>query len=1130
MQKKAILRKSLAILIAVSSIPSMTAMASGSPDIVGVLAAITEPANAAELGLTPDQMERLEALIKQHESQLLAFGSQIRELSPIEKREKTLENLRSVERKGMALLTAPQQETAESWRLQKVGMTALMEAEVAQKAGVTESQIAKIKNILEGKIVLEKNTGKAKASVELEKRMDEVLDDQQRAAWQKMVGVTKTASANPSAEVAASNVSESSVDVVSGRQPEVAGEGLLLNFTAAPWKDVLKWLAKEAELSLQVDAYPTGTFTYQDPYRRYSIPQAMDVMNGLLLGKGFTLVKKNRVLMSVDLSNGDSAELIRAYLREMVELVPMESLDGRGEYELIKCVFSLDRVSVEDAEKEIKPLIGPQGSIVSMPSAGQILVTETGGKLRIIRDTIVRSEQPNGARSAKIVTIPLKHVSADEVLSVARPLLGLKDGINTSEELSLSTDTFGNTLYATGTPDKLQKFRDITTQIDVVPAETAATTPVEAPFFDTHMILGSDPTNTMDILQTMFSGQTNMRLGMDPKTNNIIANATRADHQRIDDVLAKLAGQNTDFQVVSLGKLDVASAILTLEKFFGKAPKGTEPAKGPIFYGDAASKRIYVKGTKEEVEQVRLLLSKVEESSPVEEVITDGMILMPFKGKSADRMLNQIEMMMEATKKKPRFKVYPRLGKEPTPTEPVSEPKDANTTSRIEASLPTSPFIKFASAQGDEPVKTPVAQAQAPTPQAQAPAAGEKSSAPDDEIKIFQGPNGLIVTSDNPEKLKEFNQFYRAAQEQMANSPSQPEIFYLEHITAAAATELIKSIIAGEAATNSGGGGSGLLGDVASSLLGGGGFMGGLFGGGGSSSSSSASSTTTSGAGASGTVSIIPDARFNALWVQANPIDMQMVEDLVEMIDTEVVQENRTRGTTHIIQINNTPVADIETVVKEVFASRIAQPAGAGAQRQPSPQEIMQLMVGGGGRRGGGGGGGGAQSELKEQTMTISSDKKNNTLIVVATPNLFADVEDLVKQMDEAAGLDEKSILVIPMEGNSTIMKSALQSVFGANAKTSTTTGTQSSNSQPSGGTNASNPADFFQQFRNRGAGGGGFPGGGFPGGGGGFPGAGGTRDGQGGGGFPGSGGFQGGTRGGQGGSAGQTGGRTRGR
>jgi type II secretory pathway component GspD/PulD (secretin) len=1129
MQKQAILRKSLAILIAVSGLPSMAAIASGSPDTVGVLAAITEPANAAELGLTQEQIERLEALIKQHESQALAFGSQVRELPPNEKREKSLENLRSVERKGMALLTLAQQEKAESWRLQRLGLAALVEPEVAQKAGVTDSQLAKIKNILEGKTILTKEMGKTKASAELEKRMDEALDDQQRAAWQKMVGFSNNTSATQSADNAANNTAESASDAVASRQPELSGEGLLLNFTAAPWKDVLKWLAKEAELSLQVDAYPTGTFTYQDPYRRYTIPQAMDVMNGLLLGKGFTLVKKNRVLMSVDLSSGDSAELMRAYLREMVELVPKEDLDRRGEYELIKCVFSLDRVSVEDAEKEVRPLIGPQGSIVSMPSAGQILVTETGGKLRIIRDTIERSEQPNGARSAKIVTIPLKHVSADEVLLVARPLLGLKDGINTSEDLSLSTDTFGNTLYATGTPDKLQKLRDITTQIDVVPASSAATTPVEAPYFDTHTILGSDPTTTMDILQTTFSGQTNMRLGMDPKTNNIIANATRADHQRIDEVLAKLAGQNTDFQVVSLGKLDVASAILTLEKFFGKAPKGTEPAKGPIFYGDAASKRIYVKGTKEEVEQVRMLLSKVEESSPVVEVINDGMILMPFKGKSADRILNQIEMMMEATKKKPRFKVYPRPGKDQTTTtEPISEPKDAKTTSRIEARVPSSPFIKFTAAQGDEPVKMQVAKAAA---------TGDNSSTPSDEIKIFQGPNGLIVTSDDPEKLKEFNQYYRAAQEQMANGPSQPEIFYLEHITAAAATELIKSIIAGEAATSSGGG-SGLLGDVASSLLGGGGFMGGLFGGGGS-SSSSASSTTTSGAGASGTVSIIPDARLNALWVQANPMDMQMVEDLVDMIDTEVVQENRTRGTTHIIQVNNTPVADIEAVVKEVFASRIAQAAGAGAQRQPSPQEFMQMMVGGGGRRGGGGGG--AQSELKEQTMTISSDKKNNTLIVVAPPNLFADVEDLVKQMDEAAGLDEKSILVIPMEGNSTIMKSALQSVFGANAKTSTTTGTQSTTPQSGGGTNSNNPADFFQQFRNRGAGGvGGFPGGGgFPGAGtGGFPGAGTGRGGQGGGGFPGGGGgFPGGFGGGRGGQGGggqsgavQGGGRNRGR
>ena len=58
------------------------------PDLVGVLAYITDPGNAAELGLTQDQLDRLNVLIKQHESQALTFSSQIRQLPSAEQRAK----------------------------------------------------------------------------------------------------------------------------------------------------------------------------------------------------------------------------------------------------------------------------------------------------------------------------------------------------------------------------------------------------------------------------------------------------------------------------------------------------------------------------------------------------------------------------------------------------------------------------------------------------------------------------------------------------------------------------------------------------------------------------------------------------------------------------------------------------------------------------------------------------------------------------------------------------------------------------------------------------------------------------------------------------------------------------------
>jgi len=350
---------------------------------------------------------------------------------------------------------------------------------------------------------------------------------------------------------------------------------------------------------------------------------------------------------------------------------------------------------------------------------------------------------------------------------------------------------------------------------------------------------------------------------------------------------------------------------------------------------------------------------------------------------------------------------------------------------------------------------------------------------------IRYGPNGLIITSDNPEALKEFNRLYKIAQGQMANTPAQPSVIVLEHIKALAAADLIKSIIAGEAQTSSGGGG-GILGDVASSVLGGG-LLGGLFGGGGSSASTSA---TVTGESTTGKFAITPDPRLNALWVQANGTDMQMVEDLIELIDVaDSGVPNQTRGTPKTIQIQNVAVAEVEVIVKEVFSDRIAQPASAaGAQRQPSPEQFLAL-IGGGGRRGGGGGGN-AQSELKEQTMTISSDKKNNILIVVATPTLFAEVESFVKEIDDASEADAADVVVMtmPAEVNSTLMQNALKSAFGASVKTTTGTSTSTSPTTPAAG--GGNPADFLQQFRNRGMGGGATPGGfggGAPGGFGGF-------------------------------------------
>ena len=82
-----------------------TGRSEGNPDIVGVLAALTEPNIAADLGLSDEQLTKLRDLVKQHEGKAIDFAAELRAIEdPIQRKERARQNLRSVEIAGMTML------------------------------------------------------------------------------------------------------------------------------------------------------------------------------------------------------------------------------------------------------------------------------------------------------------------------------------------------------------------------------------------------------------------------------------------------------------------------------------------------------------------------------------------------------------------------------------------------------------------------------------------------------------------------------------------------------------------------------------------------------------------------------------------------------------------------------------------------------------------------------------------------------------------------------------------------------------------------------------------------------------------------------------------------------------------
>jgi type II secretory pathway component GspD/PulD (secretin) len=386
----------------------------------------------------------------------------------------------------------------------------------------------------------------------------------------------------------------------------------------------------------------------------------------------------------------------------------------------------------------------------------------------------------------------------------------------------------------------------------------------------------------------------------------------------------------------------------------------------------------------------------------------------------------------------------------------------------------------------------------------------------------------MVVASDDPIALSDFEEMMRTLTDESAAAGAQPTVFWLKYIKAPEAADLVTRVLGGDASSGSSGGG------LAGSLMGeiGGGMLGGLLGmggGGGGDSGSGPVLTTT------GSVSIIPDARLNALIVQANATDMRTVETILEVIDREESPEDvQTISKPQLIPVIYQSASDVANIIKSIYAERSGDQRGGGGGGQPqiSPQDFINAIRGGGGGRGGQAN----QQQSKPAPVTVAVDTRSNSLIVTAPPKDVEDIRDLVAAIDAGGGQTEETVEIVSLKGNvkAEVVQKALDSVLGSNSKSTSASGSSTSSGSPAPAPGAEGAPssdeiqrriEFFRQMRERGGFGGGMPMG--PPGGGGSP-FGGSRGGFGGGSPFGGGGFGGGGFGG-GGGGGRDGGGGRG-
>lgn len=1140
---------------------------SAAQDTIGVIAEAVKPEVADKLKLTEEQRAQIQQLLKRRESEMIGLGQEIR-LAPPDQRQKLRSDFRAeTERQGYAILDADQRSILERLRVEKLGLLALVEPGIATILNLADWQKEIVAQQVLKANAAARNPDADKVRAEAERSIRTEISDSQFAAWQVLAGVSTGAVGNPmpperkpAATVANTPAAAQTASArgTSRDKLPVNEIRLKMNFQAMPWAEVLKWISEQADFSLQADVIPPGSFNYRDNSREYTVGEALDIMSASLLGNGYSLIRRDRMLMVVDLE----APQVKNIVKELAEFVSPEQLDTRAAFEPVKCLFSLSRLSPEDAEKEVSKLLSLQGSVISLPSTGQIQVIDNAGMMRVVREWVKRSEDPESMRGSSIVAIPLTHITANEVLDVARPLLSLPDGANSNQDISLSTDTFGNTLFVNAKkPEDVSKLRDLVKHLDTAPGETETPGIGREPSeYKMHEIQGSDPELAFRVLSQRLSSEPDVRMELDKETNKLVVQARPSVHKEIDELLRMLSGQGSDFEVIDL-KMDTQLAIAAIEKFFGLTKSGTADPTQPIIDGDLITRRLYVKASPKQLDQIKTLITKMEASTASSD-LGGNVRVIPLPPRKVDRALEQVGQLWMATKKKNRIRIVtPTTSEQETSFQQraLAEPEAARPTSnrssdqedsvKEDSSPVPEPALKPAAAPHPkstsrqratstrfvttQPPTEPIAEDRSPSESVRNDIPTDRESAAEAEagdIVIMPGPGGLIITSSDTAALAEFDKMLRMMMEQSLGS-AEPTFFYLKHRKAAAAKELLESILSGTSSGGGGGGGGGgLIGNVVSEV--GGGLIGSLLGSGGGGVTASGSSLTT------GDVIINSDPQLNLLVIRANPMDLELCEQLLKIIDQpDSIIDVRTRGEFAVIPVLSQDAEVIAAEIKGIFPDRIEGAGGAGGggggNRAPDPREFLAALTGGGG--GGRRGAGGANSQLTEIKIAISVDKKTNSLLVMAPPQDIELIREIVDKLDEAGGDVEEGVSVVSLSGtnlNVGMIDSALKSVLGPKARTNTNTTAQSGNTpaapQGGGGSDeARRQAQMLQQIRER-FGGGAAPGtgGGFQrqGGGGGF-GTGGFGSGFGGGGTR---GFGGGGGGGQrgGGGGGQQGGR----
>lgn len=414
-----------------------------------------------------------------------------------------------------------------------------------------------------------------------------------------------------------------------------------IEFKDERWANVLKWIAKANEMNLAMDDPPPGRFTYSDP-QLYTPEEALDVIHSVLLDRGITLIVRNGLLITARL--GDDMPW------ELVPFVPADKLHRVAPHEMVTTTLPLHSVTGEQLAPEIEKVLSARGRVQGNKVASRLVLSDRAGVCTQVRDLLVLIDPPLDPNAVRLRIFKLKYAAVREVEPVVREILGplavakqggaggggglpidpeaiqnlifsrsllesftpgfSMEGIGREKpkeklQTRLTVDPVRNALLIVAEPNVLGKVERLVVAMDR-PASLDSAAPIVIRSYQVKTGQGEAFAARLRTLMAQ-SGDC-MITGVD---RLIVVRGTKAHHEDVKRLLASMSASHESLAAFKLSRRRAEELALQIERLFQ-----IDGQKAPRILADATENAILVRGSPEQIEQVRRMLIDLEELAP----------------------------------------------------------------------------------------------------------------------------------------------------------------------------------------------------------------------------------------------------------------------------------------------------------------------------------------------------------------------------------------------------------------------------------------------------------------------------------------------------------------------------------